>query len=200
LDDHAVRGGGLARVTSVRCRLLCRCWLVPLLLSPVYGVGIARAQEPQQQDDQQAAARAEALPDSETVRERLKGLDLALPQGPPTAFGDAEVRAGYREAMHGYYNYRIRGYDHRLRAFEWQALSSKIIFFVVILLVFVGIYFAAIQFHRGAGSGAEQGTELELSLRSVKVSSPVLGVVILVISLAFFYLYLWIVYPISNEF
>jgi hypothetical protein len=34
----------------------------------------------------------------------------------------------------------------------------------------------------------------------IKVSSPVLGVVILVISLAFFYFYLVYVYPIENIF
>jgi hypothetical protein len=39
---------------------------------------------------------------------------------------------------------------------------------------------------------------LDLSTAGLKVSSPVLGVIILVISLAFFYLYLVYVYPISE--
>jgi len=40
--------------------------------------------------------------------------------------------------------------------------------------------------------------QLELGQTGLKVSSPVLGVIILVISLAFFYLYLVYVYPIGE--
>jgi hypothetical protein len=46
----------------------------------------------------------------------------------------------------------------------------------------------------------ESITEFEASAKGIKVSSPVLGVIILVISLAFFYLYLVYVYPISEIF
>jgi hypothetical protein len=76
---------------------------------------------------------------------------------------------------------------------------------VVLLLVLAGIYFAAIQFHaglrRGNGDpGKPEDTELSVSLSEFKVRSPVLGVIILTISLAFFYLYLVHVYPIQNVF
>jgi hypothetical protein len=40
-------------------------------------------------------------------------------------------------------------------------------------------------------------TDIEFSGKGIKVSSPVLGVVILAISLGFFYLYLRHVYPIE---
>jgi len=43
-------------------------------------------------------------------------------------------------------------------------------------------------------------TDLELSTTGVKVSSNILGVVILSLSLAFFYLYLAFVYPIQEIF
>jgi hypothetical protein len=81
-----------------------------------------------------------------------------------------------------------------------------VIFVVVLLLVLAGIYFAAIQFHAGlrrrdaADPAHPEETELSLSLKEVKVRSPVLGVIILTISLAFFYLYLVHVYPIRNVF
>ncbi|MGH6921170.1 MAG: hypothetical protein ACREJ0_26130, partial [Geminicoccaceae bacterium] len=102
-----------------------------------------------------------------------------------------------------YYAYRKAGYEHRLGVFAWQSLSTKIIFVVVLLLVLAGIYFAAIQFHAGLRrrDGADPAeTELSLSLSEVKVRSPVLGVIILTISLAFFYLYLVHIYPIRNVF
>ncbi|APR79628.1 Hypothetical protein A7982_04975 [Minicystis rosea] len=49
---------------------------------------------------------------------------------------------------------------------------------------------------RGAASVASQ---VELGLSGLKVSSPVLGVLILTLSLGFFYLYLRYVYPVNNS-
>ena len=85
--------------------------------------------------------------------------------------------------------------------FEWQLFSSRVIFATVIMLVGSGVVFAAIQFRAGLKRprvAAPEATEIDLSAGSVKVSSPVLGVIILVISLGLFYLYLVYVYPISE--
>lgn len=86
--------------------------------------------------------------------------------------------------------------------YAWQDFSTKVIFVAVHLLVLIGVYFAGVQFFRGyraasESEGSEPVSEVELSMKGVKVSSPFLGVIILVISLAFFYLYLVYVYPIS---
>ncbi len=121
---------------------------------------------------------------------------------------DPPTKEKYLAALREYYNYRITGLQHRQRVFEWQLFSSKVIFVVVLLLVSTGIYFAAVQFHSGLGrrakatraSEGDEVTEFAASLKGVKVKSPVLGVIILVISLAFFYLYLAYVYPIENIF
>lgn len=53
---------------------------------------------------------------------------------------------------------------------------------------------------RGAPEQAGLKTDLEASIGNVKVSSPVLGVVILLLSLMFFYVYLVYVYPIQETF
>ncbi len=134
-----------------------------------------------------------------------QGADLALPDAPdPTAA--AATSEAYQTTLQAYYAYRKAGYDHRLGVFAWQSLSTKIIFVVVLLLVLAGIYFAAIQFHVGlrrrgdADPARSDETEVSLSLSELKVRSPVLGVIILTISLAFFYLYLVHVYPIRNVF
>jgi hypothetical protein len=133
------------------------------------------------------------------------GTDQALPAGPDLGGLDPATRAKYAAALTAYYDYRISGYRHREDVFAWQFLSSKIIFWVVLLIVFAGILFSAIQFFRGAPkkngkSETSDITEMEASLQGIKVSSPVLGVVILTISIAFFYLYLVFVYPINNVF
>jgi len=46
----------------------------------------------------------------------------------------------------------------------------------------------------------EEATGFIFSSKSIQVKSQVLGVIILVISLAFFYLYLVYVYPLENVF
>ena len=126
---------------------------------------------------------------------------------------DAETREAALGAIREYYAYRQSGFEHRRRVFEWQLLSSRIIFWVVILMVSAGIYFSGVQFHlalramkavadpAGPGASADRAelqTSLEAGTSGIKVSSPVLGVIILVISFLFFYMYLVHVYPISE--
>ncbi|HLK08281.1 MAG TPA: hypothetical protein VKV30_10075 [Candidatus Angelobacter sp.] len=126
-----------------------------------------------------------------------------IPKAPDPALNDPATQQLYFSAMREYYSYRISGFQHRQRVFAWQFVSSKLIFATVLILVFAGIYFAAIQFHKGLsgkGAAAAQATDIEASLKGIKVSSPVLGVIILVISFAFFYLYLVYVYPIHEVF
>jgi hypothetical protein len=130
------------------------------------------------------------------------GPDQLAPIVPPAWLKDPATNNLFLEAMGAYYVYKSSGLQHRRRVFEWQLLSSKIIFVTVLMLVGTGIVFAALQFRAGLkrtlADGRDAATEVALSTTSLKVSSPVLGVIILVISLAFFYLYLVYVYPISE--
>lgn len=134
------------------------------------------------------------------------GKDLAFPEAPAHS-ASAETRKAYQEALQAYYAYRQAGYEHRLGVFAWHSLSTKLIFVVVVLLVLAGVYFAAIQFHtdlrRRDDTDPEtrpDPTEFSLSPFEFTVRSPVLGVIILAISLGFFYLYLIHVYPVRNVF
>lgn len=135
---------------------------------------------------------------------------------------DEPSRAKVLASFNEYLDYRISGYQHRREVFKWQLFSSKITFYVVILLVLAGVYFSGIQFHRSldkkrpkvaadkvtadqevtqvVSPEKSEVTEITASIKGIRVSSPVLGVLILVISLAFFYLYLSYVYPIQETF
>jgi hypothetical protein len=98
------------------------------------------------------------------------------------------------------YSDHLAALDYNRRVFEWQMVSTQISFFVVIGLVVSGLVFAAIQFRRGmmaTQGNPDFSTDLELTAKGLKVSSPVLGVVVLALSLGFFYLYLRHVYPIE---
>lgn len=125
--------------------------------------------------------------------------ELQSPLAPRGVELNEENQALQQQAVSEYFHHVVESNAHQRNVFQWQLLSAKIIFAIVIVLVASGIYFAAVQFHHGIRSGksAEQETEFEASLKGIKVSSPVLGVIILTISLAFFYLYLVHVYPIE---
>lgn len=164
------------------------------------------------------------------------GTALPAPLG-DVGMQDPTTRQKYLHALGRYYDYRNDGYAFRSRVFEWQLLSTRVIFVIVVLLVLSGIYFAAMQFHvalatarrqlprkeaprkeaprkdsrpgeivgssdsadsPAAEAGMSLATQLEISAKGVIVNSSVLGVVILTLSLAFFYLYLVYVYPIND--
>src|SRR5689334_21286732 len=59
----------------------------------------------------------------------------ALPDSAPDfVLRDAATRQKYFAAMQRFYEYRANGYAYRSRVFEWQLLSSRIIFAIVLLL------------------------------------------------------------------
>jgi len=107
---------------------------------------------------------------------------------------------------------------HRWRSFNFQYYASIVIFLMVIIIVMTGIVFSGIQFRHtlkklqikekiiDAINKKDQQTpelvdamktELQVSKDGIKLNSSVLGVIILVVSIAFFYLYLIYVYPIK---
>jgi len=136
----------------------------------------------------------------------IKG-DIGLPASPPDFLNDPDTKSKYLTALRAYYIYRTKGLEHRSKVFVWQLFSAKIIFGIVLMLVVSGIYFAGVQFHMGIKQARNEGnsngltpSEFSASLKGIKVSSPVMGIIILSISLAFFYLYLIYVYPIEDIF
>jgi hypothetical protein len=139
-------------------------------------------------------------------------IQPALPANVSFTNLDRDTQEKYLEVYRGYLEYRLSGYQHRKAIFTWQLFSSKCIFVVVVLLVLTGIYFSWLQFRLALKKAGDQHgrqqptagtepvvvTEIEASAKGLKVSSPVLGVIILTLSLLFFYLYLVHVYPISD--
>jgi hypothetical protein len=128
---------------------------------------------------------------------------------------DKATKEALLAALRAYYQYNVSGFHHRSQVFEWQLFSSKVVFWVVIILVAAGVYFSGVQFHASLEKGsrkilrkkdksgqepptAPETTEILATLKGIKVTSPVLGVIILMISFLFFYLFLVYVYPIRD--
>lgn len=81
------------------------------------------------------------------------------------------------------------------RTYHWQNVASVIIFVVVIALVLAGVFFSWVQF-RAAGFKSDPAS-FDGSLQGIKLTTSALGLLILAISMGFFYLYLVYVYPIN---
>ena len=89
-------------------------------------------------------------------------------------------------------------YDAYLRRiFNWQFYSTVVLFLVVVALVSFGLYFAYMQFKLSSHVVDATPQEPKISAHEVVLKSSFLGVVILAFSLAFFFLYLRYVYPIT---
>jgi hypothetical protein len=116
--------------------------------------------------------------------------------------------------------YLVDVWRNRRDVYAWQSTSTKMIFVLVIVVVFSGLYLSWMQFHfahtasfRTTAANTESRTsvtdphkptegtrtDLELSSRGLRISSSVIGLVILALSIAFFFLYLNYVYPIVEK-
>lgn len=91
--------------------------------------------------------------------------------------------------------------SHRERVFGWNHISSVIIFFFVMSIITMGMYFSYMQFresiHKVKRTDLPTST-MKIGHSGVEVSSSVIGLLILTVSLAFFYLYLENVYPVQT--
>lgn len=118
-------------------------------------------------------------------------------------------------------NYHKYMFTQRMAIYNWQLNSGKILFFVVVLIVLIGLYLSYLQFKAStahleyrrnieasitttdkiAGIDAVTSdpiTKFEITKDGFKIDSAVIGLVILVISIAFFFMYLRYVFPIQT--
>lgn len=134
---------------------------------------------------------------------------------------DKSIKSEY--AYHiAYVDYQLSVLSHRQRMFSYQYYSKIAIFILVIIIVLSGLAMSAIQFMQTTVAGrvetepvksADPATqaiplpavsqqtmnELEVSLTSFKIKSSVIGLLILMISVIFFYLYLYLVHPLIER-
>ncbi|NER80453.1 MAG: hypothetical protein F6K42_12925 [Leptolyngbya sp. SIO1D8] len=84
------------------------------------------------------------------------------------------------------------------RVMAWHFMSSIIIFFVVLTIIGIGLYFSYLQFKLSVIQRKDKisPSTLKIGRDGFEISSSIIGLLILIISLAFFYLYLENVYPI----
>lgn len=137
-----------------------------------------------------------------------------------TELADTAIDKSYQHSKMSYYEFVQRNNElnqklsysvnehyiwalaNRRKIIEQRQVTGNIIFAVVILMVLSGLLFSAVQFYTTLKSIQKKhkfaDTSFKASLGGIEVSSSILGVIVLTISLAFFYLYLHSVYPIVS--
>lgn len=99
--------------------------------------------------------------------------------------------------------------EHTLDVLKWQLFASKAILFLVVVITISGVAFSAYQLNislkcireskdtKKQETVANTNTSLNISKDKIEVVSPINGVIVLIISLAFLYLFLNLVYKIN---
>jgi hypothetical protein len=101
--------------------------------------------------------------------------------------------------------YSVFAWQNRRDAFAWQAWSTKVLFWVVIIVVLAGLYLSWMQFYfahnaplkvdKPSNDKPSNGVNtVEVNTSGVKITSNVIGLIILTLSIVFFFLYLKFVY------
>jgi hypothetical protein len=193
----------------------CRLFLFALLL--VYPLGatplLLQSDQPGTGLDAEAIQSAlDELPDSDSSAGATDGASETLFDESCELIPDEHTRNVCWEMHMEYLRYYKWGYEQRKSVILFQNFSTKAILVVVISLVLLGMYFAWYQFRIAmqamrlrvkAGESVENASEREeikIGASEIVARSSYLGVTILIVSLAFFYLYLVFVYPIEEIF
>jgi hypothetical protein len=125
-----------------------------------------------------------------------------VPPAPPFQELDPASRELVVKWFRRYQSHQIESLEHRERLFRWQLRANQTSFVVVLVVVFAGIVFSGIQFANSLrarpGEAEASVHELSIGAQGVSVKSSVIGLIVLTISLGFFYLYLVHVFPLEE--
>lgn len=115
----------------------------------------------------------------------------------------AETLKAYHQALRADYRYQMDVMELRRSAYMTNSLHTQLVFWLVVMVVLAGIGFSWLQFRatlkrieRAGPAEAAEMTELSIGKDGVKLNTSTLGVIILAMSLGFFYLYILHVYPV----
>ncbi len=150
-------------------------------------------------------ALAETQPATELELRQKHGL-LATSE----AVASIERKTAYEDE---HLTYRLASLKHRTSVLEQQMIQTWVIFITVMLMVLSGLYLAWRQFRLDeetqrarcekvasseAGDAPGRTTSLEISPDGIKIQSSVIGLIVLALSFAFFYLYIVHVYTVTE--
>lgn len=138
------------------------------------------------------AARAEEqAPTQEQLKTQISILqDQVAKLKAQVALRESELYPKYVEAKKKEYDYQAKLMDLNIETFQTQWLQTYTVMVLVALVVISGVCFSGFQLWKSVGvAGVQLNSDLEMSAKNVRVTSSVVGVVVLVISIVFLYIY-----------
>lgn len=96
-----------------------------------------------------------------------------------------------------YYIYLGEKADANIEQFKWQRSASERILWLVVVVVFSGVAFSGYQLWRASDIKGIGESSIEIAAQKIKVTSSVAGVIVLAISIVFFYFFLIEVYRVK---
>lgn len=154
-------------------------------------------------------ARADDTNSEPTVAQLHTQIDIMKDQVQKLQKANADLQAQSAAANQDLYNAWVQlqkkqyGYygelmDSNVKTFFAQQIASYVVLFLVFVVVSAGIIFSGFQLWKGVATGVQSDTNLEISAASVRVTSSVVGVVVLTISLVFLFIYAHEIYHIKE--
>lgn len=163
--------------------------ILGLMLLPA--VGAAQDPEPDPTDLAAELAAAQAL-NAELV-EAVGALSAKLDSA------STPLALQRRELAMARYRHAIDLLDHRTAVFRWQLVSSYVVLGIVAVVTLAGLVFSAAQLRNALKLSQPQGNiDLEISASKVRITSSVVGVVVLTLSIVFLFLFLDRIYEIRE--
>jgi len=196
-------------ILLLRKPFFLKAWLFSLtfclLMTVSGGLVNARMQEPVK--SQQSSEASGFCPNNQTLdteeiyqkcielfQTRQKFLDLKVKTH------NLELKEKFQEMKLAEYGYIIADMKHTEAVYAWQLKASGYVLFLVFVLVVGGVALTAYQLHMSFKIGQPIGDqEITASAKELSVRASVVGITVLVISLAFTYLFLMEVYKINRN-
>jgi hypothetical protein len=167
-------------------------WLASALLGFALFTVTLSWPAPAASEDKPEPTREQLQTQVSIMTDHIKKLEAQLSASPASA----ELQQAYFEAKKKEYQYVTALMDANIAAFDAQRVASHVILSLVVLVVVSGTAFAGFQLWKSVTVGGVQSSDLELSASRVRVTSSVVGVVVLTISLVFLYIYVHEIYQI----
>jgi hypothetical protein len=104
----------------------------------------------------------------------------------------------YLNLMKSRYAYEASLMNATVEAFFVQRIASYVVLVLVVIVVLAGILFSGFQLWKSAAvAGVQPTNELEISASKVRITSSVVGIVVLTISIVFLFIYTHEIYHIK---
>ncbi len=112
--------------------------------------------------------------------------------------GNSPVQQKYREAQIAEYDHSIALMKYTRSMLDWVLYASNFCLWLVSIIVLAGVAFSGFQLWQAARLGVPQAeTKLEIATNQFRLTSSVVGIVVLGMSFFFFYLFVKEIYAVK---